>query len=325
MRKTFQFLAEDRPGTAWRDRFAASWPVSKAWYLKDGLDARPGLADCEAAFDRHMPALKPMWRDLCALAGGGDLESRALSHWSPPNVFGGCSVAVVDDGGPVLIRNYDFDPSYTSGEILRSDWNGRAVIGLNEGYWGLLDGMNDAGLAACLTFGGRPVCGQGFSVILVLRYLLETCGTAAEARALLLRLRSYLSQNVVVLDAGGDHFTAVMAPDRATRIWDTRVTTNHAETVEWPEAAAWTRSVERFEHLSAHLDAPALAGHFLRPPLYGTDYSGGMGTIYTALYRPDRGEARFLWPGHEVQQSFAGFAEAAVTVVYQDGQPALAA
>ena len=325
MRKTFRFLAEDRPGEAWRARFAARWPATKTWYLKEGLDARPSLADCDAAFDRDLPALKPMWQHLCAQAGGGDLESRVLSHWSPPNVFAGCSVAVIDDGGPVLVRNYDFDPNSTGSEIVRSAWNGRAVIGLNEGFWGLLDGMNDAGLAACLTFGGRPACGQGFSVILVLRYLLETCATAGEARELLLSLRTYLSQNIVVLDAGGAHFTAIMAPDRPTRIWDTRVTTNHPETVEWPESAAWTRTVERFDHLSARLDAPGLVQEFLRPPLYGMDYSGGMGTVYTALYRPDRGEATFRWPDHEVRQSFADFTEASVAVAFADGRPAVAA
>ena len=57
------------------------------------------------------------------------------------------------------------------------------MIGLSDGFWGLLDGMNDSGLVACLTFGGRPICGEAFSVILVLRYILETCRTAADLPA----------------------------------------------------------------------------------------------------------------------------------------------
>ena len=42
--------------------------------------------------------------------------------------------------------------------------------------------MNDDGLAVSLTFGGRRVLGDGFGIPIVLRYLLETCGTVEEAR-----------------------------------------------------------------------------------------------------------------------------------------------
>jgi predicted choloylglycine hydrolase len=47
--------------------------------------------------------------------------------------------------------------------------------------WGLLDGVNDSGLAVSLTFGERPQVGQGLGVPMVIRYVLEVCGTAAEA------------------------------------------------------------------------------------------------------------------------------------------------
>lgn len=323
MQKTFRFLAEDTPGAAWCDRFRAGWPGGKEWYLKDGLEARPSRAACSRAFDRHMPELKPMWRRLCKLVGDGDLESRSLSHWSPPNVFDGCSVAVLNPtDDPVLVRNYDFDPGFTGTEILRSDWSGRAVIGLNEGSWGLLDGMNDDGLVACLTFGGRPVCGTAFSVILVLRYVLETCATAAQARDTLLRLRTHLQQNIVVLDASGDHFTAMMGPDRDTRIWQTSVTTNHPQTVEWQGHAERVHSVARYEYLCDRLEQPAAPQCFFESPLYSTGYESGFGTVYTSLYWPGRRELAFRWPGREVRQSFEDFAEIDVPVEFVEGQPA---
>ena len=53
---------------------------------------------------------------------------------------------------------------------------------MSDCLWGLLDGMNDAGLAVSLTFGGRPVLGDGFGIPLVMRYVLETCEDVAEAR-----------------------------------------------------------------------------------------------------------------------------------------------
>jgi predicted choloylglycine hydrolase len=322
MRKTFRFVAEERPGRAWQERFAASWPAVKGWYLKDGLEARPTVAECERAFDQHMPELKPMWQHVCALAGGADLESRMLSCWSPPNVFDGCSVAVTDDDGPILIRNYDFDPRTTGSVIIHTNWSGRRVIGLSEAYWGLLDGMNDAGLAVCLTFGGRQICGRAFSVVLVLRYLLETCRTAGEAAQTLMRLRSALQQNVVVLDARGEHFTALMGPDRDTRIWNTSVTTNHPETVEWPEHAANVRSLKRFDYLCHHLGSPAMREQFFSPPIYNTAYTRGFGTVYTVSYRPDHGEAEFSWPGKSVRQSFQCFSPTQVSVDFVDGEAA---
>jgi predicted choloylglycine hydrolase len=43
--------------------------------------------------------------------------------------------------------------------------------------WGLLDRVNDAGLAISLAFGGRPQVGEGFGIPLVIRYVQETCGS----------------------------------------------------------------------------------------------------------------------------------------------------
>jgi Predicted choloylglycine hydrolase len=72
--------------------------------------------------------------------------------------------------------------------ILRSRFTSRTVIGTTDAVWGLCDGMNDAGLAVSLTFGGRASMGEGFGVPIVIRYLLETCSTTEEARAVLARM-----------------------------------------------------------------------------------------------------------------------------------------
>ena len=59
---------------------------------------------------------------------------------------------------------------------------------MSDCLWGLLDGINDSGLAVSLTFGGRKDVGDGFAIPLVVRYVLETCDTVAEARAALARV-----------------------------------------------------------------------------------------------------------------------------------------
>ena len=91
---------------------------------------------------------------------------------------------------PVLVRNYDYAPSRFEGVVQATAWGKHRVIGMSDCLWGLLDGMNDAGLVVSLTFGGRRVLGDGFGIPVVVRYLLETCSTVAEARAALARCRS---------------------------------------------------------------------------------------------------------------------------------------
>jgi hypothetical protein len=43
--------------------------------------------------------------------------------------------------------------------VLGSAFTGRRVVGVSDCLWGLIDGMNDAGLAASLAFGGRRAVG----------------------------------------------------------------------------------------------------------------------------------------------------------------------
>ena len=123
----------------------------------------------------------------------------------------------------------------------------------------------------------------------------------------MLRLRTALQQNVVVLDASGVHFTALMGPDRDTRLWQTSVTTNIRKSVEWSEHAANVRTVERFEYLCDHLGSPGIEEQFFAPPLYSTGYTKGFGTVYTVSYRPARGEAVFAWPGKRFGKASRAF------------------
>ena len=88
-------------------------------------------------------------------------------------------------------------------------WGKHRVIGMSDCLWGLLDGMNDAGLAVSLTFGGRRVLGDGFGIPVVVRYLLETCATVAEAREALARVPVNLAHNLTLVDCSGEAATAL--------------------------------------------------------------------------------------------------------------------
>ena len=144
--------------------------------------SRPDLATCRRALTRHMPELVPTYERLVELAGGDELAARLLSLYRPPGFVVGCSQGAWTRDEPVLVRNYDYPVSRLEGIVYLTEWSGRRVLGMSDCLWGLLDGVNDAGLAVSLTFGGRRDVGDGFGIPLVVRYLLEVCADVAEAR-----------------------------------------------------------------------------------------------------------------------------------------------
>ena len=307
----FHAVAEPQPGTRLRARFEATWPAYKAWYLRDGDAARPSYPVVRDALHAHMPELVPAWERIVELAGGGDLAARMLSLYDPPPLVTGCSQAVF---GGTLVRNYDFDPALLEGVIALTELTGRRVIGMSDCLWGLLDGVNDAGLAMSLAFGGRRATGPGFAMPLVVRYLLELCETTEDAVATLARLPVQASYNLTMVDRDGEAVTAHVAPDRPVSVGQALVATNHQHVVEWREHAEAVRSEERERHILGLLDDAGLAedgfvDRFLAPPLFSTDYDDGFGTLYTAVYRPADRSVDFRWPGVRWRQSCSGFEE----------------
>jgi predicted choloylglycine hydrolase len=214
----------------------------------------------------------------------------------------------------MLVRNYDYAPSLLEGVVLSSRMLDHRVIGMSDCLWGLLDGMNDAGLAVSLTFGGRRVLGDGFGIPLVVRYVLETCSTVDEAREVLARLPYNLSHNLTLIDGDGGVLTAHLSPDREPVFAPFPVATNHQGLVDWPEQARASHTLERERRIVSLLEEPGLtpegfAEAFLHPPLYSTAYASGFGTLFTSVYRPADGRAWYRWPSFAWEQSFDNFVE----------------
>jgi predicted choloylglycine hydrolase len=203
----------------------------------------------------------------------------------------------------------------------------RRVIGTSDCLWGLLDGMNDAGLAVSLTFGGRQVTGDGFGIPIVVRYLLETCDDVAAARAALVRLPYSLAHNLTLVDAAGEVLTAYLSPDREPIFRAFPAATNHQGIVEWPEQARATRTVERERCIvellqDAETTVEAFEDAFLCAPLFSTAYANGFGTLYTAAYRPTEGWLDLRWPTSSWRLGFEAFEEAEHTEVLAEGSVA---
>ena len=317
---TFRSLEELDLGPVWAGVFETLWPHYREWFLRDGEAERPSYATSVRMLRAHMPELLPTYERLVELAGGGDLAARMLSLYKPPPYLAACSQGVwTREGGPVLARNYDYAPSRFEGLIWSTDMV-RPVIGTSDCLWGLLDGMNDAGLGVSLTFGGRRVLGDGFGIPLVVRYLLETCETVAHARETLARLPYSLAHNLTVVDRDGEVLTAYLSPDREPIFRSFPAATNHQGIVEWPEQAKATRTIEREQCILRALEderqtAEGFADAFLRAPLFSTAYDSGWGTLYTAVYHPVDGVVDYRWPTHTWRLGFGSFTQAEHTEV----------
>ncbi|WP_295485600.1 C45 family peptidase [Accumulibacter sp.] len=307
----FTALVEDAPGPLWQALFERCWPGYRDWYLRSGVFGRPSYLECRRALREHMPELVPTWTRLVELAGGGDVEARALSMWCPPAYIAGCAQAVWIDPagaqGPALLRNYDYAPALLEGNWLATRWCGQRVLAMADCLWGVLDGMNEAGLAASLSFGGRTQAGEGFGIPLVMRYLLEVSSTVEEACAVLKRVPVHMSYSITLLDTDGHWATVFVGPDAATYVSRRRAITNFQHKVDWPEHARATSAVERLNTLEHLVDKthslPQVAAALLQPPLFQTSYRRGYGTLYSALYQPTERLVELFWQDQRWQQS----------------------
>ncbi len=320
MALVFHSIDEKQPGPKLAGLFAEYWPAYRKWWAQEGYSARPTYRECLRALQKHMPEILPIYEEVVELVGGSDSQARFLSFYCPPKYLSGCSQAIWRGKTPFLVRNYDYHPKTFDAAILKTRWDGRDVIGMSDGILGLLDGINDAGLTVSLTFGGRREVGDGFGVPLILRYVLQTCETTAEAVDALCRIPCHMSYNVTVLDAKYHHNTVYLAPDRHPQISDVPVATNHQGHVEWSKHARFTATVERerflLNRLNQHPESEKrFIDAFLRPPLYSTAFKSGFGTLYSAVYRPDKKQLQLLWPGALWDLSMDAFTESTRTIL----------
>ncbi len=314
MRLQFRTVFEPRPGDRWRALFDRSWPAYREWFLREGNEARPGVEASRQMLRSYMPELEPLWDELTALSGGDEQVARMLSLVNPTPYISGCSQAVWTGETPFLIRNYDYHPLMCEGMFLMSAWTGTRVIASSDCLWGALDGLNEHGVCASLSFGGRTIVGEGFGIPLIVRYILEVSRNTREAVAHLSRIPCNMAYNISVLDRLGEYVVVSLAPDRPPQISQTAVATNHQDADEWIHHESYSRSRERERSLERLLtDRSAgpddLVESFLDPPLFSDEYSRGFGTLYTARYDPGVGRATFLWPGRRTVHSFDSFEE----------------
>ncbi|WP_373520831.1 C45 family autoproteolytic acyltransferase/hydolase [Aquiflexum sp.] len=324
----FNTIAEPgKPGLKWKKLFKTHWAAYRTWFESKGAAYTPDLKTSQEALKKHMPEMWPTYKRLCKLANADEVSARFLTGFQPPAYISGCSQAVLPGNDIKLVRNYDYHPDLTEGTQLLTAWNGKKVIATSDCLAGAVDGMNDDGLAISLTFGGRKVVGEGFGIPFILRYVLEFCSNVEEAVAALTRIPSHMSYNVTVIDKSGAHKTVQIAPDKAPLVTDAAFATNHQGEIDWPENAAFNKTLERYGFIEKMLsegkaNSTEMADAFLQPPLYNTKFKEGFGTLYTVVYSPVEGTVHLRWPNEVILQSFNYFKEEYRLIEFD--QPAVA-
>lgn len=325
---TFRAFAEDAPGAGWQHHFQSLWPAYRNWFLRYGESDRPTYHDSAQALKRYMPEFEPVYDAMVELAGGGDHAARFLAQYCPPPLFRGCSQAIYDADESVLVRSYDYSPYVFDGLLMRSRFAQRQVIAMLDCMSGVLDGINDDGLAVSMSFGGREEFGEGFGVSLLLRYLLEFAGDVKEAGELIRRVPVQGAYNIMLLDREANHQTVELAPGCEPRFVGDRVATNHQVGSHWPlyEEKVFTHA--RYQHLHNVIadrehTAWAFSREFLQFPLYQSRFARGFGTLYDAAFYPQRASCEYFWPHHQWDLDFDNFVESEYHVAFidPDGYP----
>jgi predicted choloylglycine hydrolase len=321
---TFRTVDEAQPGSKLAEIYASRAAAYAEWYLQQGDEARPSVAEGADALRTHMPELMSAYEAMVAAVGGDDpLSARLFTMWRPPGAAIACSQAVLRAGerGPRLVRNYDYPAELMDAVILRSSLGERQVIGVTDVVWGLCDGMNDRGLVVSLTFGGRASMGEGFGVPIVVRYLLEICDTVTEAREALARIPVAHTHNLTIADVEGDVVTAYLNPDRPPSFRRLPIAVNHQWAIESWDPVLAESTLQREWWLLRLLDDPDVdherfLGAFLVPPLYSLAHDVGRGTVYTAAYDPQEGDITYAWPTLRLPLRFEGFTDGTHEVVF---------
>ncbi len=319
----FQAFSEDAPGSVWQHHFNKLWPAYRRWFLRYGEADRPTYLESVQALARYMPDFVPIYEAMVDLAGGGDHAARFLSQYCPPPLFRGCSQAVYHADESVMVRSYDYSPYVFDGLVMRSKFGQREVIAMLDCMSGVLDGINNDGLAVSMSFGGREEFGKGFGVSIVLRYLLEFAGDVREACELIRRIPIQGAYNIMLLDQAGNFETVVVAAEQEAQFTGSHIATNHQSGSSWPVYEEKVFTHLRFEHLS---DITAAGQHtaqeftreFLQPPLFQTRFARGFGTLYNAAFYPQRMSCEYFWPHNLWHFDFNSFTERSDPIAFVD-------
>ena len=166
---------------------------------------------------------------------------------------------------------------------------------MSDCAWGLLDGINEDGLAVSLSFGGRRDVGEGFGVPLIVALRAQDLQPHRCRRSTGEDPRAHELQR----DPGRSRRRICDRPfwrPASAAIFAVPPPPNHQQRIEWQQhpchLLGGAPSPPAADAAGQRARRETLIGAFLRPPIYSTAFDRGFGTVYSA-YWPNEG-ARFL-------------------------------
>ena len=214
-------------GRAQADAFASTLKGKAFLRKKTVLPWWFNIRSEERAFKAYAPAL---WEEIGGIADGLNIPmEQAVLYFGNDSLrmpTGGCSALM---SGGVYGRNYDFRPrGYEARFALLQVRGSYASIGGSHQLTGRLDGMNEHGLSIGLHLIKIRPRSPGLTSTLLVRRVLDSCATTAEAIDLLRHLPHAMQYNYSLLDAGGVAAVAEAAAGAvAVRLGDWLACTNH--------------------------------------------------------------------------------------------------
>lgn len=243
----------------------------------------------------------------------------------------GCSAVFypgthTENGHGILSRNYDFTTGTITGQFPREGEH--AVMSRpyifelhpDEGYasialcafellGGVLDGINEKGLAVAIfgdddtvvRHGRHPSLGIGLHELMSMRYLLDNCGNAAEAKQALMMHKhfySFIPCHYLIADREGNSFAFEFPPRRnGARIVDgdgPQCVTNHllsqyGSIEEFPDDVP----IDTFERYKTLHDAVTGRDKFTIEEIKAINAK--VSSTAAAFDNPDRPPGRTLW------------------------------
>jgi predicted choloylglycine hydrolase len=321
--KCFRAIDERFPDEKWLAYYGVALPGYRHAFNTESRLTRPTLIECREALSVYMPELLPLWEHLLTVTYANIDDARLLSFYGLDPCLAGCSQAVWTRNTPILVRNYDCHPGFCEGRVMKTCWHGTQVIASTDCLWGVLDGMNEHGLCVSFALGEKDASTRGFSIPIILRYVLEFCATVDEAVRILCRVPAHAACNITVLDASGQMRTVELTPGFEPTVTATPLAVNHQGEFSLAADALFSRVYERRQCLSTKLHDPlssieSFANAFEYSPLFVSDRTRGFGTLYTAIYNPQLRAMEYRWPNQlRMYQSFAFFEECDVWARYQ--------
>ena len=153
--------------------------------------------------------------DACRLAYGSLVAFLLRIGTKPPTAS--CTAFAARAGSEVVFgRNYDFYYRFAkfSESSLTRPLEGYASVGNSDVFIGREDAVNEAGLAAAITFVGPTAVNPGVNFPIATRFVLDRCGTVREAVRALSRTRFSTTNNYLLADATGDMAVVEASPGK---------------------------------------------------------------------------------------------------------------